>query len=309
MSGLFLWGTWFATLVVTIGVIHAGGDAVFAGGGESYGIGSRIDVISSGVGRWGAVCAIICLVTGLYVRSLWLRAALLGATLVGLDIVYKMQSRGAIFGSAAALLFLVITEKRVRRWALPLLIVGLVALYASNSREDVLHNVMAYLARGGGDQGLYTMTGRTAYWDQGWQAFQDAPLIGRGQWADRLLGIGHIHNSFLQSLLNSGVLGFIPYLLSWIAAWRLFLTLWNRRSFLRSSQQLLLSQCGAVLAFYTMRAIPETTTASYSPDLLMLLAVYVFMESTAREMQRSLAVSRRYVLAPIHHCIRVHATS
>jgi hypothetical protein len=38
-------------------------------------------------------------------------------------------------------------------------------------------------------------------------------------------------------------------------------------------------EAGTVMAFFTVRAIPETTTASYSVDLLVMAAVYVFLES------------------------------
>ena len=40
-----------------------------------------------------------------------------------------------------------------------------------------------------------------------------------------------------------------------------------------------LLECGAVMMFFTVRAIPETTTASYAVDLLVMVAVYVYLES------------------------------
>lgn len=281
VSTAFLWATWLAAAVVTIGIIHSGGDAVWAGGSESYGIGSRIDVISSGVSRWGAVCALLALALCLQVRSFLLRLALLSITAVGFAMVYTMQSRGTIFGAVAGVFFLLLLERRTRRWAVPLLILAMLGLYAYNSQHDVVSKVTTYLERGGGEEGLKTMTGRTQIWDEGLQAFREAPLLGRGQWADRLLGIGHAHNTVIEALLDGGIVGLIPYLLSWIAGWRLFLRLWKRRRFFSRLDRISLIQCGVVLAFFTVRAIPETTTAGYSPDLLMMLAVYAFLERTA----------------------------
>ena len=254
-----------------IGIIRTGGDAVWAGGAKSYGIENRIDVISSGVSRWGAVCALVSLALSLQIRSLLPRLALLAVTAAGFVMVYKMQSRGSVFGTVAGVLFLLLIERRTRRWFVPALLFAILAVYAYDYRHEVTSNVMNYMERGGGKNSLYTMTGRTDVWEEGWQAFHEAPFLGRGQWADRLLGIGHAHNTVVEALLNGGIVGFIPYLLSWVAGWRLFFRLWKRRRFLSTLDRMSLLQCGAVLAFFTARAVPETTTASYSPDLLMML--------------------------------------
>ena len=66
------------------------------------------------------------------------------------------------------------------------------------------------------------MTGRTRAYSNGLEAFADAPVLGRGQWADRMTIGEHVHNSFLQAMLNGGAMGAIPYLGSWIAGWLLF---------------------------------------------------------------------------------------
>jgi hypothetical protein len=35
------------------------------------------------------------------------------------------------------------------------------------------------------------------------------------------------------------------------------------------------------MAFFTVRAIPETTTAGYAPDLLIMAAVYAYLSALA----------------------------
>jgi O-antigen ligase len=275
----FLWATWFAVLIVTIGIIRGGGSAIWQGGDRDYTIGNHIDIIASGVSRWAAVCSFLCLAVFSQIRPWLPRLALLAASAPGFVMVYKMQSRGTVFGTVAGLLFLLLVERRTRRWAIPVLLLSVLVIYGYY-RHQVSSDVMTYLERGGGKKGLYTMTGRTEAWDLGWQAFKEAPLFGRGQWADRLLDVGHVHNTLIQALLNGGIVGFIPYLLSWAAAWRLFFRLWKRRKYLAPLERISLLQCGALLAFFSVRAVPETTTASYSPDLLMMLAVYAFLEKT-----------------------------
>ena len=294
LATLFLWSTWVLAVIVTMGIIRAGGSYVWAGGAQSYGIEHHIDVISSGVSRWGAICALIFLALSIEIRAWLPRLFLLAGTATGFVMVYKMQSRGSVFSTVGGVLFLLVSNRKTRRWAVPIVLLSMLAVYAYDYRQEVVGNIMTYLERGGDVQGLTSLTGRTAFWEEGLQAFQEAPLLGRGQWADRLVGIGHIHNTFIQALLNGGIVGFIPYILSWIVGWVLFVRVWKRRHSLSHWELISLNTCGAVLAFFTLRAVPETTTASYSPDLLMMLAVYAFLEKTAS--QPRVPVTTRYVL-------------
>ena len=126
---------------------------------------------------------------------------------------------------------------------------------------------------------------RRAY-ENGLAAFWDAPLLGRGQWADRLVTGEHVHNSYLQALLNAGILGGIPYVASWIAGWVLFFRLQKRRRLLRPEDRLALLEAGTVMMFFTVRSIPETTTASFAVDLLVMAAVYVYLETLAASTAR-----------------------
>jgi O-antigen ligase len=123
------------------------------------------------------------------------------------------------------------------------------------------------------------MTGRTRAYEEGLAAFQDAPLFGRGQWADRLVIKEHVHNSYLQAMLNGGIFGAIPYFASWIAGWMLFFRLQKRRARLSPKDRVCLLEAGTVMMFFTVRSIPETTTASFAVDLLVMVAVYVYLES------------------------------
>jgi O-antigen ligase len=130
------------------------------------------------------------------------------------------------------------------------------------------------------------MTGRTHAYEHGIAAFGDAPIFGRGQWTDRLVIYEHVHNSFLQALLNSGIVGGIPYFASWIAGWVMFFKLRNRWRWLGSQDRLCLLESGAVMMFFTVRATPETTTASFSVDLMVMVAIYVYLEITTLDVAR-----------------------
>jgi O-antigen ligase len=112
-------------------------------------------------------------------------------------------------------------------------------------------------------------------------AFWDAPLLGRGQWADRIVIGQHAHNSYLQALMNAGILGGIPYVGSWVVGWLLFLRLQKRQGLLQPEDRAALLEASTVMMFFTIRSVPETTTASFSVDLLVMAALYVYLEALA----------------------------
>jgi O-antigen ligase len=117
-------------------------------------------------------------------------------------------------------------------------------------------------------------------------AFSDSPFFGRGQWTDRLVIFEHVHNSFLQALLNGGIVGATPYFASWIAGWILFFRLRNKWNWLSKEDRLCLLESGAVMMFFTVRAIPETTTASFAVDLMVMVAIYVYFEALTLDVAR-----------------------
>jgi len=280
-----LLATWVVTAVVAAGITGKGSAVIFGDAPSAYWVTGALQGASrsSGVARWTGVTALVAVVWAFYFRRWVSRAALLGIAGVGLYVVYRVQSRGAVFGMVAAILFLLCLEKQRRRWALPLLALAVACMVMLDAEQVVREKVMNYLKRGAkSEQNLYTMGGRTQTYEQGWKLFLEEPVFGRGFWGDRLSGIGHAHNGVLEALLVAGTVGFIPYFWSWIAGWRSFLRLWRRRRWLPRQHLSQLTACGAVLAFFTLRAIPETTGAAYEPDLLILCAVYAYLEGLGR---------------------------
>ena len=280
--------TWVATFVVAAIIGYQSRNLVFGEAASAYGVDVTLNGLSrsSGVARWAAVPGLVCLIRAYHTRRAMLIAFFLSVAAVAFYIVYRMQSRGAVFGSVAALAFVLLVSSRMRRYALPFAVVAIIAIILIDTPTALSNQVVTYLERGGDREGLVTMTGRTNFYELGVAAFQDAPLFGRGQWADRLLGIGHIHNSFLQALLNGGVIGALPYFASWAAGWMLFYRLYRKRMRLAPKDRVCLLEAGTVMMFFTLRAIPETTTASFAVDLLVMVAVYVYMEALAVSIPR-----------------------
>jgi O-antigen ligase len=272
--------TWVATFIVAAIIGYQARGVVFGEGANGSGVISELNGLSrsSGVARWAAVPGLVCLVRAYYTRHRGLIAFFLGTAAVSFFIVYRMQSRGAVFGGVGALLFALLVSSRMRRYALPFAIIAIVLIFVLESPGTVSHHVTTYLQRGQSREEFLTMTGRTRTYEHSIATIEEAPFLGRGQWADRMILHEPVHNSFLQALLNAGIIGGIPYFASWATGWLLFYRLQKRNEFLNPADRIHLLECGTVMMFFTLRAIPETTTASYAVDLLVMVAIYVYLE-------------------------------
>lgn len=228
---------------------------------------------ASGVARFAAVPAIVAF--ALFWRDTgWRRLPWLALFALFGFVIYRMQSRGGLFAAAGALAFLCLAAPRNRWLGVPLVLLAAGLLL----QPGIQSNVSEYVLRGQDAEEFKSLTGRTGAWSDAYVAFKASPLLGSGNFADRLLINAHVHNAFLQALLIAGVVGFVPYLLSWIAAWRNLIRLWSARDSLSPRDQILFLVAGALLVFFTLRSIPETTTASFSVDLLVMLPVMAYLD-------------------------------
>jgi len=128
-------------------------------------------------------------------------------------------------------------------------------------------------------KGFFTLTGRTAVWAQGWQLFKLSPLFGFGFHADRLLLDGqHMHNSFMHALVQTGLIGTIPFVGAFLWVWILLFKALRNLARLPAIHKQLVIQAGGVLAFLSLRAIPESTGAFFGADWLLLAPLLLYLQ-------------------------------
>jgi O-antigen ligase len=280
--------SWAVMFVVCVIIVFMARGTVFGSASSGYGIGGDLNGMSrsSGVARWAAAPGLVCALKAFHTRRPARIAFYLAAAGGAFFVVYRMQSRGAVFGLVAALLFALLTSSRLRRYALPYTLLALVVLTALETPAVLSARVTDYLHRGQTEEEFRSMTGRTGLYENGIATFWDAPILGRGQRADRLIIGTHVHNSYIQAFMNAGILGGIPYVASWIAGWALFFHLLKRRLLLLPEDRTALLEAGTVMMFFTVRSYPETTTASFAVDLLVMAAVYVYLETLTASMAR-----------------------
>jgi O-antigen ligase len=129
---------------------------------------------------------------------------------------------------------------------------------------------------------FFNLSGRTRIWEDGLDAIGDSLLLGHGFQADRLLLGTHIHNAFLQSLIQTGILGATAFMAAVVLGW--ILTIRNLRNLNKlapSTRHTMILTTG-LLVFLSIRSIPESTGAFFGVDLLILAPVLLYIETVAR---------------------------
>ena len=124
---------------------------------------------------------------------------------------------------------------------------------------------------------FFEFTGRTTTWSRGMDLLKKSPLIGHGFHADRMLLGTQMHNGLVQALVQTGILGAIAYLAAASYGWLLLARLSRNLISLSLVHKQLVIQSGAVLAYLTMRAVPESTGALFSVDWLVLAPILLYL--------------------------------
>jgi len=233
---------------------------------------------STGIARFAAVPAIVAFARLCHGKGA--RRFLWAVVFCGfLTVVLAMQSRGAVLGLVAALAFVLFLQRGKVGLFLAVAAIAL-AVLGSATLPDA---VREYVYKGRDVEALRTMTGRTEIWKQGWQLFLGSPIFGLGPLADRFhLDWAHIHNTWLFALMQAGIVGTTFFVASWVVAWRLFSRHVRNAAVLPAAHRYLLIEAGAVLAFFTVRSMPETTAAGFSVDLLIIAPILAYLETLNR---------------------------
>lgn len=145
----------------------------------------------------------------------------------------------------------------------------------SNSQEAITDNITNV------DRippGFFGFSGRTEIWSKGLEVFGESPLLGRGFHADRLLLKTHAHNSIIQALVQTGLLGTLPLIAGLILGWVLLLKSLQNLTRFSAFHKTMVIQTAGVLAFLSVRSITESTGAFFSVDWLILAPHLLYVQ-------------------------------
>ena len=152
-------------------------------------------------------------------RFYWLSLCLLS-----LVVLIGAQARTSIFSLTLSLLVMTYLLPKLR-WVSVALVLGVVCIgfyyVISGSQLGVEGDVTNYLRRGSSDEQLQTISGRTELWKVGWKMLEASPLFGHGFQAGVRMSGGefglpsgtNMHNGHMQVLVDSGLVGYIAWIL------------------------------------------------------------------------------------------------
>jgi O-antigen ligase len=162
---------------------------------------------------------------------------------LGLIVLFNATARTSIGALVVALLAMTFLIRRLRPFAVLLLLVtgiGLAHVWVNRVSVDIEGTTAAeYLRRGSSDENLRTLSGRIPLWGIGWEMAKDAPLLGHGfeagvRYSGTEYGLPYgtnMHSGHMEVLVNSGFAGYAAWLCFLLpVAWRLFLRM-RRRHF------------------------------------------------------------------------------
>lgn len=229
-------------------------------------------VAANGVGELGALLSLIAL-SRLLLRRFgdsgrafyWLLLA------VGLATMIIAQTRSAVIGFMVGLVLLLYFSKRV---GTVFILLAMVVLLASVANLGGL--AKEYLRRGQSDELLDNLSGRTIWWDAGWDVAVKNPWLGAGAYTSRftvLAKMGEreassLHNTYLETIVGVGIIGLIPLVAAILGAWTILLgTVWREAG--SSLDRQMAVEVLSVLGLITSRSF-FTTSFVLHPDLVSL---------------------------------------
>jgi O-antigen ligase len=295
----FISVNWGCCAVVCLGLLAG---VPLGGGTVGHTVGSPLGVMAygrvkdvmgmpgprnTGFGRFAGIVILVGLAKLLHDRKdkktlfIWIPLTL--AAGVALLLSQARTSWVSVVVAAVVLL-----ARAPTRWRVPITMLALLALplvWLTGFGQAF----MLYLTRGRGVDP--TLTGRTVTWANGWQAVQQSPWAGLGFWADRYFLHGqNMQNTFFDALIQSGLLGVIPFVIAIVWVWIGVLRFYSIKPAGEASS--LPGELLGVMTFFTVYSITEITYSFYSVGWMAMAPLFahvqlrVYQEARKRQSMR-----------------------
>jgi len=145
---------------------------------------------------------------------------------LGLTTMAVAQTRSAILGFLLGVALLLYFSGRIK--SIAFIALAAVLLYSFTSADILAEQ---YLQRGQSTDSFNTLSGRTVWWGETWQAFVKAPWTGMGAFTARFtvleklgdLQVSTVHNTYLETLVGVGISGFIPLAVTFLWIWKILI--------------------------------------------------------------------------------------
>jgi O-antigen ligase len=239
------------------------------------------------VGLIAGVLALVCINRAMGSRPKKEKLFYFLASVVSVSILILAQSRTCIAGFAVS--FVLLLLKHNFKYLLIFIFLSLL-LFAVVGIDVIKQDSEQYLRRGQTDKQFETWSGRIPMWQYSWERFKDQPFLGYGMAAGvRFGGVsdslgGHLHSSYFEVLLNSGLIGFIPWiiclfhLMGGVFKRYLFSPVWFTPLMKERHNEVT-----AILLFLFVRSIAGTTFVVFDHTFMLYIALIAYGSSITKE--------------------------
>jgi O-antigen ligase len=205
---------------------------------------------------------------------------------VNIAVMIFAQSRTCIIAFIIAL-FVLFSRKRFKYLLMGILIaVPLTAIYSITSDVNFLEKGLEkYMKRGQTEKQWQTWSGRLTAWEYSWGRFKESPILGYGMEAGVRFGAvskelqgSHLHSSYFETLLNSGLIGFIPWLLSLIfVATGILSKFFSVPKWFDDPMRKYHTEITAIFVFLLVRTFTGTTFVRFDYFFMLYLAFIAYL--------------------------------
>ena len=237
----------------------------------------------NGLGAFAAILIIISLSRTLHARDQNERMMYITSLVVGVITLVLAQARTSLFGGLLAIIAVLLLNKRIKLIGFVALL--LVIVIISSGLPSLL---LRYAMRGQSTTLFYNLSGRMFYWSFAWEKFLESPIYGYGLSAGTryvvLAQVGRgvqstMHNSWLEVLVNVGIVGLIPVALAYVGTWWTLLRISFRPPawFDRTVRMLSIEMIG-LLIILSVRLITGGHSFLHDRELLLYLLVVAYAQ-------------------------------
>lgn len=233
-------------------------------------------VASNGVGELGALLAVMALTRLLFPSPF--KRTYLCLLVAGAGTLLLSQSRSPLMGFLLALPLVLFSARRIGTGLL--LVLLLPAVLSVTSIGDILWRLFV---RGQSPELFSSLSGRLDWWRYSLPFFLQRPLWGYGAYAGgRFIVLAaldvtlssSIHNTWLEVLLGTGLLGLLPLLAAFCWAWLLLAVPRPAPAWSHSTRRLHTEAIG-ILTVLSVRSMFTATLIWHPPLMFLLVLVYI----------------------------------
>jgi len=234
------------------------------------------------LGQIGAILGVVCLCRVLQSKQRWAAALYSWLLFLSMATVILAHARVSIVAFPVAAAVVLLLHKRVGWIGFTFLLsIGLLLI------PEVFDYISRFFVRGQDIDLFMSMSNRTNFWKFAWNRIQQSPVYGYGFYAGhRIINApygeygSNMDNTFVEVLLDVGIIGFVPIVIAFIGAWKGIISCISKQSLGEPSEQWksLTIELIGVMVIITFRSLTGPTFQMNDMNLLIFLSILAYAQ-------------------------------